>query len=287
MKILKYIILTILFISCSNKEKDTIFDKVIKLPKSLKEISGIGYWNNELYCIQDNGNKNEVIVLDTLGKIKRTIIIKNTINIDWEDVTFDTKGNLYIGDFGNNENKRKDLIIYKINNSELSKTEANIEYKISFNYPEQKDFPPKQNELLFDCEAFFEFENHFYLFTKNRSKDFDGSSFIYRIPNTKGNVKAQSIDTIITCSNKHNCLITSAAISKNHKSFVQLSGSKIWQYKINLTIENATCKEIRLNHNSQKEAICFKNDSTVVIADERIKKSGGYLYFLKVSNAKN
>jgi hypothetical protein len=30
-----------------------------------------------------------------------------TANIDWEDITKDKDGNLYVGDFGNNDNERK------------------------------------------------------------------------------------------------------------------------------------------------------------------------------------
>ena len=42
---------------------------------------------------------------------KRNII--NSKNKDWEDITKDNKF-LYIGDFGNNLNNRKDLKIYKV-----------------------------------------------------------------------------------------------------------------------------------------------------------------------------
>lgn len=82
------------------------------------------------------------------------------------------EGNLYIGDFGNNDNVRQDLCIYKINNNSLNQENAVPAYKISFAYPEQKDFPPKKTEMMFDVEGFFEFKNHFYLFTKNITSNF-------------------------------------------------------------------------------------------------------------------
>ena len=60
-------------------------------------------------------------------------------------------------------------------------TYAQGEYKISFSYPEQKEFPPKKKEMFYDVESFFEHNGYFYLFTKNRSKGFDGTAFIYKI----------------------------------------------------------------------------------------------------------
>jgi hypothetical protein len=53
-----------------------------------------------------------------MDSILKMVQLKNTNdckynNIDWED-TKDKNGNLYVGDFGNNDNERKDLCIYKI-----------------------------------------------------------------------------------------------------------------------------------------------------------------------------
>jgi hypothetical protein len=36
--------------------------------------------------------------------------------------------------------------------------------------------------------------------------------------------------------------------------------------------------ELKLNHFSQKEAICFKDNTTLLIADERTKRAGGFVY---------
>ncbi|MBP4138365.1 hypothetical protein J3495_09715 [Flavobacterium sp. P7388] len=270
---------------CTNRNKTEKCNNTVKLPNSLKEVSGVGFWDKELFCIQDSGNKNEIVVLDTFGNSNRKITILNAKNIDWEDLTFDKKGNLYIGDFGNNENKRKDLTIYKINNTELYKNSANYEYKITFNYPEQREFPPNKKNLFFDCEAFFEFENNFYLFTKNHGKNFDGSSLVYKIPNKKGNHNAELIDTIYTDSKHKSFAITSAAIASNQKSFVVLTHSKIWHFSINnSSITNSKSSSISLDSNSQKEAICFKNDQTVLIADEKVKNTGGNLYTISIKN---
>lgn len=280
-KIIKTLFVVTIFslLSCENKNETTTLKLIGDLPKALKEISGIAYSNNLIYSIEDSGNENEVTVMDTLGNITKTIVVNGVDNIDWEDLTFDTKGNLYIGDFGNNDNVRKDLAIYKINHSDLQSEKVDVAYKITFDYPEQTDFPPKKKDLLFDVEGFFEYDNHFYLFTKNRSKGFDGTSYIYKIPNKAGHHHAQLINTIKTCGDYHNCAITSAAISPNGLKFVLLSHSKVWLFE-NFSQDNITngkMTELDLNNYSQKEAVCFKNNNVLLMADEKVKKTGGNL----------
>jgi hypothetical protein len=283
MKMNKTLVIIALFtglLSCGSTQKKRVIRELCALPKGLKEISGIAFADNLLYSIEDSGNESKVILFDLKGKIKRSIAINDTKNVDWEDLTFDTKGNLYIGDFGNNDNIRKDLAIYKIDKTKLQQKAADVSYAITFEYPEQTHFPPKKKELLYDVEGFIAYQNYFYLFTKNRSKGFDGSSFIYKIPNTPGHHKAQLIKTITTCSDYHNCAITSAAISPDGTKFVLLSHSKVWLFE-NFALDQGEIgqmTEFNLDHYSQKEAITFKNNETLLIADESEKKTGGFLY---------
>lgn len=287
---MKNIILLIIIslISCNNNITTSSLKQIAELPKALKEISGIAYRNDLIYCIEDSGNENKVIVIDTLGNTQRSIVINNTQNIDWEDLVFDEIGNLYIGDFGNNDNIRKDLAIYKINKSDLSKASTDVSYKITFDYPEQTTFPPKKKDFMFDVEAFFEYQNNFYLFTKNRSKGFDGTCHIYKVPNKSGHHKAQRIQTIKTCSDYHTCAITSATISPDGSKFVILSHSKIWLFKnyTSNSIADGKMIELNLNHFSQKESICFKNNDILYLADEKVKKSGGNLYEVSLKSLK-
>ena len=283
------IVTLVLLFSCENKNETTALKQIANLPKDLKEISGIAFYNNLIYTLEDSGNPNNIVVIDTLGNTKKTISVTNIENIDWEDLTFDNKGNLYIGDFGNNDNVRKDLAIHKINQTELQNDEVETAYKITFDYPEQKEFPPKKKELLFDVEGFFEYHNHFYLFTKNRSKGFDGTSYIYKIPNKAGHHHAQLIKTITTCSDYHNCAITSATISPDGSKFGLLSHSKIWLFEnyTNDDITTGKMTELDLKHYSQKEAICFKNNNDLFLADEKVKKTGGNLFQVNLQSLKS
>lgn len=284
-----WVILIVLgLFSCQSKSPD--LEILLSFPKHLHEVSGIQIKDNcnYLYVIEDSGNDSSVYEVSFDGKQKRELHVKAQ-NMDWEDLASDNQGNLYLGDFGNNDNDRRDLCIYKINPT--AKNDSLIpEYKVTFNYPEQTVFPPKKKDLLYDCEAFFEFKGYFYLFTKNRSKGFDGTTLIYKIPNKEGHHAAQLLGKYKTGEDYNDSAITGAAISPDGTKFVLLSHSKVWLFeKFNGDdFLNGTISVLSLNHYSQKEAVCFKDNNTLFVADEREKKSGGmvYVFDLKSLEAK-
>ncbi len=286
MKQLSFVLAALILISCQQTSSN--FKVLFKLPKNLKEVSGITYNTADklVYAIQDHGNSNEIQVLNLEGKLTKSIEITNATNIDWEDITKDKIGNLYIGDFGNNDNDRKDLTIYKVAKEQLSLDKIESDYKIEFSYPEQTNFPPKKTERFYDVEGFVEMNGAFYLFTKNRSKNFDGTSMIYKVENKAGKQKAQLLGSFISCSNYNHCAITSAAISPNGQKLVLLTHDKVivfenWKKD---DLLSATRTTLNLEHFSQKEAVTFLDNSTLLIADERKKKDGGNVYKFSLKN---
>ncbi|MEC4112631.1 esterase-like activity of phytase family protein [Myroides pelagicus] len=274
--------------SCGNKKEIT--NDYLTLPNQLKEVSGLHYnpSNSTFWTLQDSGNKNELYQLDTLGNIVHTLKITKEKNIDWEELTADRIGNLYIGDFGNNKNQRKDLRILKINKEDLTNQKATPAAIITFEYPEQTAFPPKDTELLYDAEAFFFYNDDFYIFTKNRSKAFDGTSLVYKVPNIPGHHKAEHVQTFKGCNIYKQCAITGAAISPDENTFVLLSHSKIWivdGFNPN-AIMDGKITERKLHHVSQKESITFKDNNTLYLADEVKDKKGGKIYKVDLGDLK-
>jgi len=153
--------------SCQNYGKLKLKDQ---LPKTLKEISGIAIVKNKVIAINDSGNAASLWIYEPNEPLVE-LRINNAINNDWEDLAYDaTSDVLYIGDFGNNDNERKDLTIYKVSlkNIDLSKSQNLESTTITFYYDDQTEYPPKKKELLYDCEAFIVHHDQFYLFTRNR-----------------------------------------------------------------------------------------------------------------------
>jgi hypothetical protein len=151
------------------------------LPSELSEISGLEKWNDStLIAINDGGNEPILFLLNSIGQITRKINVTNATNIDWEAIAMD-ENYLYIGDFGNNLNERKDLCIYRVNLSDIAILNEVTAEKMSISYREQKEFPPNNHDRYFDAEAMTYFEGQLWIFTKNSTKPFDGLSFIYMV----------------------------------------------------------------------------------------------------------
>ncbi len=253
---------------------------VADLPKSLNEVSGTETIVNSdlIWMLNDSGNAPKIYGLDHKGSIKKDIKIKAK-NHDWEDLASDKEGNLYIGDFGNNLSDRKNLVILKVKAVDLKKgTKVTIE-RIAFRYPNQKKIPSKKKNRYFDCEAFFYFNDSLYLFTKSRVKDNFGKTDLYKIPAIKGQHDAQFISTFKTGKDMGNW-ITAADISSDGKKIVLLSPNAVWIFTAYIKDDffSGRHKKYPFELDSQKEGVCFKNDSTLYITDEKAHGSGGNLY---------
>lgn len=281
---------SLFFIGCNPKtEKATSENDSLKtefsLPKKLKEVSGMAISQDQktIWAIEDAGNKNVVYGLDLKGNLITDVLVENADNNDWEDLTKDNAGNIYIGDFGNNENERQNLSIIKIDLKDSSQKSTKVIQTTKFHYEGQTEFPPKKSNLLYDCEAFVEKDGSFYLFTKNRSKGFDGTFLVFQIPNKEDDFEAKLVGKLKLEGGYNDAAITSASInSKNqivlltHKNIHVLSGFTVDNFN------SAIIQKLSLNHNSQKEAVVFLDDKTLLIADEKDKKEGGNVYRFKL-----
>ncbi|TRX41342.1 hypothetical protein [Flavobacterium restrictum] len=285
------VIISLLFLLACQKDTSVLETKFL-LPKNLKEVSGMTYdtATKLLWVLEDSGNTNVLYALNSnTGTVEKSLPVLNTKNIDWEELTKDTAGNVYIGDFGNNDNVRQDLCIYKIAKSELNKSQAQPAYKISFSFPEQTDFPPKKSAMFYDTEAFFEYQGSFYLFTKNRSKNFDGTSLVYKIANKPGLQSARLIGKLKTCSNYNSCQITGATISPDATQVVLLCHDKVFVYEgfTGDNFLNGKRSQYDLNHFSQKESICFLDSNQILLADEHSKGLKAKVYATSLKKLKS
>ena len=280
LKITIFTLIIFLSLSASCQKKDTSdLSLVTSLPHSLGEISGITSipMSKNLYAINDSGNENVLLSFNQKGKVIQTFKIPNSDNKDWEDITYDDQNNIYIGDFGNNDNKRKDLTIYKISGLSDNHLKAS---KIEFSLEDQKKFPPSKKNKNFDIEAFIYKEGYFYLFTKNRSSKFNGKTKLYKVPNKPGKQLAKLITSYKVCNDPNDCFITGAAINNEGTTIALLTYNKVLILSefIGDNLFNGKVDTRKLHHSSQKESICFKNNNTLFIAEERTKKSKGNLY---------
>jgi len=260
-------LLSLLTTSCDSGKLTPLAD----LPSSLKEVSAIEKTTTSdlLWVIEDAGNKNNLYGLDHEVTIKKNLEISNVQNIDWEDLTSDAAGNIYIGDFGNNSKKRKNFAIFKISQPQDAETSTTAEV-ISFKLPKKM-----KSE---DFESFFLYDNSFYIFSKDHKK-----CKLFKVPNQIGNHEAEFLSEVKLKGK--NTKVTSADISNDGKTVVLLNHDRLWKltnYKSD-DFFGGTIEALGFDHDSQKEGINFIDSKSILITDEKTKHEGGKLYSFQLN----
>jgi hypothetical protein len=214
--------------------------------------------DNNLWTHADGGNRAALYKVNETGKLLETLDIPHTSNLDWEDLARDDKGNIYIGDFGNNENKRRNLRIFRVNEADVSQVDT-----IIFTYNDQQEFPPKKAARNFDCEAFFYHQDHLYLFSKNRGDD--ETVKIYELPAQPGSYEAKVVDSL-RISNK----ITASDISPDGKLMALLGYGNVYLFEIEDSNKFFNGKKycIPIEKSGQAEALVFINNTDFIFSNE-------------------
>ncbi|MDB4161683.1 hypothetical protein N9772_04890 [Bacteroidia bacterium] len=258
--------------------------RVTTFDNELRENSGMAYYGGGVvYLVNDGGNGPKLFRFDTAQMGYTTFDILNGSNADWEDLTTDKFNNLYIGDFGNNDNERKNLRIYKSPDPETIFSNQIAVETIAFTYENQTNFPPADSELNFDCEAMVWHQDSLYIFTKNRTDPYDGWSYMYVLPDSPGSYVAKLRDSIqFTASDKRLGWITAADLRGD--SLLLLSSSKV-----NLGVgfgAKSLSEMIWESYDvgfSQKEAVSFGAKSTDIFISDELNVIGNNLYYLNIA----
>ncbi len=251
--------------SCNYEVRSSFFSKEKirshkegKLPVCINENSGlVKAWQDGYYWTHnDSGGSPELYMINSQGQLFDTLKIPDASNIDWEDLAKDNKGNIYIGDFGNNASRRKDLTIYKRGYNKIE--------KITFEYGDQ-DFSDTLKSV-FDCEAFFWNNDSLYLFTKSWTKG-KKISKIYAVSDQPGHYLLQPIDSTFFKTQ-----VTGADISPDGSKFALITYGKIFLFGIENKQINfkkpLNCIKVGKN---QTEAIVFENDRKIIFSNEQRK----------------
>lgn len=158
----------------------------VKLPLELREISGLEQLDSEHFvAINDGGNQAEIFVIDKEGKLLKTVRVLGAENEDWEDLASDGTF-LYIGDFGNNLNKRRNLCVYKVALKNIRENKEVEAEKIAFSYADQQDFPPGPDTRRYDAEGFAYHAGKLWIFTKINDEPWTGKAQVYELPTEPG-----------------------------------------------------------------------------------------------------
>jgi len=137
--------------------------RVAYLDSSIKETSGLCFFNNKMYTFNDGGNSPTLYEVNKWNGIISNSKLFQLPNQDWEAITTDSTS-IFIGDFGNNIGTRKDLSIYKVqfDTDSIIRSTSRIE----FSFSNQSDFSSRNLKHDFDAEAMIYLEGKIHLFSK-------------------------------------------------------------------------------------------------------------------------
>jgi hypothetical protein len=114
--------------SQSEKSKDYGEAKQIAMleDKDINESSGIVASRtnaNTFWTHNDSGGGNFIYAFDAKGKRRGVWRVTGAENVDWEDIAI-SKSHIYIGDIGDNGEKRESIIVYRVAEPTIKKEDA-------------------------------------------------------------------------------------------------------------------------------------------------------------------
>ena len=258
----------IFFLFTSNIIFSQLVVEDINLSKKLDETSGLEIINKQLVTINDSGNDPVLFYINESGNILDERKLNCCKNNDWESLAADSDY-VYIADFGNNYDTRKNLSIIKIPIDKSSNENPEI---INFLYPEQKKFKRIYRRSEYDAEALISFGDILLIFTKNKRKKI---TEIYSLPKNGGNFKAQKIGSLNTES-----IVTGADYDKKTNTLVLTSTINFDEYYILLINDfSLNNKDHKINMyeipigKTQVEAIKIIDENTFWITSEDESRS--------------
>ncbi len=277
----------LIFVSINLNAQILISPQVLgALPTELQESSGLLFQNKDtLWSHNDSGNGSSVYAFNMLGQKLQEHKFSKISHEDWEEITKDEKGNIYLGDFGNNNNDRKNLLILRFTSGFTNKKQALKVDSIQFVYEDQYFFPPPTSSLNFDCEAMVVMKDTIFLFTKDRTSPYKSQTLLYYMPATPGEHVAKykaSFKTLFPIFLQGS--VTGAALSQNKNKLILLGYSRMWLFTdfIGTDFFNGKVTTFQFLDYSQKEAVAFIDDCNILLTDEvnTTLSNGGNLYAL-------
>ncbi len=188
--------------------------RCFRLPVELPEVSGLYLQSpDSLWWHNDSGSPPVLYCSDAQGHLIDSIHPPHARNRDWEDLTADPQGNLYIGDFGNNSNARRDLQVY-IYNRHSGQLDS-----IQLAWPDQTAYPPPPERRSFDAEGFFWFQDSLHVFSKDHYRYGHSLTKHYIIPAQAGKQPVILRDSLLLPSR----VVTAAAISPDGQTVALLA----------------------------------------------------------------
>lgn len=242
------------------KDYEVKVQRIGRLETRIRESSGLAHATDSTFWTHpDSGLPAELYLFNLQGELLQTVPLP-VPNRDWEELAQDDKGNLYIGDFGNNANARRDLRVFKVQEG------MTVRDTILFNFADQQHFPPPAQQRHFDLEAFFYRADSLHLFTKSRARK--GITRRYTLPATAGTYTLPPQEELRVSS-----AITAADSAPNGKDFALLGYGRLYLFEPGNELVQFAGKRycLPLARTGQAEAVLYLSPTELLISNEKGK----------------
>lgn len=218
--------------------------------------------NGVFYTHNDSGDSARFFRFDKSGRITGEFKLKDVKAVDWEDMAsakIGGKSYLYFADIGDNNRKRDDLVIHRVEEPKGDGGEIKKVDSFRIEYPDKKR----------DCEAFMvdPKSGDFWLVTKAR----DGETVAYKLEKPdqgKKNMLKHVAKLEVNTGGLGGTWVTGGDISPDGQAVVIRTYSGALEYKVPKKFSDwvkAKPLPVKTASEAQGEAICYSRDSGMLL----------------------
>ena len=237
-------------------------------PTLLTECSGLVHslrYNGVFWAHGDGGSGASIVPVTASGKLARgwtgAVRVEGCKNNDWEDIALDDQGNLIIADLGNNNGRRKQLMLHFVSEPKPGAVSVRPTRTLRVHYEDQKGDSPD-----YDCEAVFSAAGRIYFLTKHRS---DKRTRLYRLA---GESTTRSNPLRLVGSFDVGGMVTAADASPDGKLVAVLTYTTLWVFSYDRASGSIFTKSESVRRTPifawQAEAVAWEGNDALVIANE-------------------
>ena len=239
-----------------------------------------------LWTLNDSGNSAKIFPLRLDGRLVKSaesagITLEGAENFDWESMTSDDQGVLYIADSGQNFDFARTPIIYAVDEPDtlIGVNSVPVLRTIPYRYEDQSGFFMPRVE--FDVEAIFYADQHLYLLTKGWGKGVSnkGISKWYRLDEQRSGLDGTA--RLQARIDFGGALVTGAEVDPSGLRLAVLAKRSVWLFEREAQGQDwwkGSIRHLRTRDIGVAEGICFYGDRLYISTEE------GELYAIRLEN---
>ena len=211
------------------------------------------YWT-----LNDSGNPNVLYAIRLDGTLIREFPVTGSRNRDWEALAVDDKGQIWIGEIGNNSRARADLRVYVVSEPDpFRDTVAPVTAVYPYKYPAEN----------VDAEGMFIYEGMPYIISKEAER-----AVLYRFTQLNNDTTQVHVLDRVGELQGGAFRITGASLSDDGKRLAACTYGGLWIYHAPEKTAPADLIKTEpwsLRHNMGVEATGFKGDDLILTNEQR------------------